>query len=69
MLSRQAYFQVIALTTLGVMYSCLSAAGEEIGWRGFMIPELLKENSFLKTSLITALMVSLPLSTNIVCRL
>ncbi|WP_242220328.1 CPBP family intramembrane glutamic endopeptidase [Bacillus cereus group sp. BfR-BA-01380] len=47
--------QVIVLATLGVMYSCLSAAGEEIGWRGFMVPELLKENSFLKTSLIAAL--------------
>lgn len=35
------------------LFSCLSAAGEEIGWRGFLVPELMKFNSFTRTSLIT----------------
>jgi len=27
--------------------------GEEIGWRGFLVPELYKNNSFLKTAMIS----------------
>jgi membrane protease YdiL (CAAX protease family) len=39
--------------------SALSAAGEEIGWRGFLVPELAKKYSYTKTSLITALIWNL----------
>lgn len=39
--------------TFGVALSMLSATGEEIGWRGFLVPELAKSNSFTRTSLIS----------------
>jgi uncharacterized protein len=37
----------------GMAGSIASAAGEEIGWRGFLVPELYKRMGFTKTSLIT----------------
>ena len=39
--------------TLGVLISCISALGEEIGWRGFLVPQLAKITSFTKTALIS----------------
>lgn len=51
-----AVYAVIA--TVGVGFSCLSAAGEEIGWRGFLVPELMKFNSFTRTSLIVGIIWS-----------
>ena len=36
-----------------VLFSCLSAAGEEIGWRGFLVPELFRFNSFTRTAVIS----------------
>jgi len=41
------------LATIGVMASSVSALGEEIGWRGFLVPELAKVTTFTKTSLIS----------------
>jgi membrane protease YdiL (CAAX protease family) len=38
--------------TLGVLQAMLLALGEEIGWRGFMVPQLAKLTSFNKTALI-----------------
>jgi membrane protease YdiL (CAAX protease family) len=38
--------------TLGVLQTMLLALGEEIGWRGFMTPQLAKLTSFNKTALI-----------------
>ncbi|MDA2914097.1 CPBP family intramembrane metalloprotease [Acidobacteriia bacterium AH_259_A11_L15] len=35
--------------TVGVAGSCLSALGEELGWRGFLVPELMKLTSFSRT--------------------
>lgn len=46
------------VATVGVLFSCLSAAGEEIGWRGFLVPELMKFNSFTRTSLIVGVIWS-----------
>lgn len=40
-------------SVVAVLFSCLSAAGEEIGWRGFLVPELMKFNSFTLTALIS----------------
>jgi membrane protease YdiL (CAAX protease family) len=48
-----------ATATVGVLVSCLSAAGEEIGWRGFLVPELMKFNSFTATALISGIIWSL----------
>ena len=36
-----------------VLFGCLWAAGEEIGWRGFLVPELMKFNSFTWTAAIS----------------
>jgi membrane protease YdiL (CAAX protease family) len=46
------------VATLAVLFSCLSAAGEEIGWRGFLVPELMKFNSFTRTALISGVVWS-----------
>jgi uncharacterized protein len=39
--------------TAGVIGSCISALGEELGWRGFLVPQLAKVSSFLTVSLIS----------------
>lgn len=44
---------VLATGTLGMIPATLSALGEEIGWRGFLVPELAKMTSFTRTALIS----------------
>ena len=44
---------VLATGTLGMITSTMSALGEEIGWRGFLVPELAKMTSFTRTALIS----------------
>jgi membrane protease YdiL (CAAX protease family) len=39
--------------TLGMMPAVTSALGEEIGWRGFLVPRLASQFSFTATALIT----------------
>lgn len=39
--------------TTGVIRGCASALGEEIGWRGFLVPELFKRFNFTTTALIS----------------
>jgi membrane protease YdiL (CAAX protease family) len=39
--------------TVGMLGSTVSALGEEIGWRGFLVPELARVTSFTKTALIS----------------
>jgi uncharacterized protein len=46
-----AYYIPI-LATLGVVQGILSGLGEEIGWRGFLVPELCKHMSFTKAMLL-----------------
>jgi membrane protease YdiL (CAAX protease family) len=41
------------LATVGMLTSCLSALGEELGWRGFLVPQLAKVNSFPRVALIS----------------
>ena len=45
--------------TVGMVRSCASALGEEIGWRGFLVPQLAKMTSFTNTSLISGVIWSL----------
>lgn len=50
----------IALTgTFGLIGSISRALGEEIGWRGFLVPELARTTSFTTTALITGIVWSL----------
>jgi membrane protease YdiL (CAAX protease family) len=53
-----AYYALITGTT-GMIGSMLSALGEEIGWRGFLVPQLAKNYSFAKTSIIVGIIWSL----------
>ena len=49
---------IVFLGTIGVLLSCIFSMGEEIGWRGLLVPELAKVTSFTKTSIITAVIWS-----------
>lgn len=51
------YF-VFAATT-GVIRSCASALGEEIGWRGFLVPHLAQRLSFTQTAFLSGIIWSL----------
>jgi membrane protease YdiL (CAAX protease family) len=41
------------MLTLGFIINCVAALGEEIGWRGLLVPELAKATSFTGTALIS----------------
>ena len=44
--------------TVGLLLSCVAGLGEEIGWRGFLVPELSRRLSFAKTSLLSGVVWS-----------
>jgi membrane protease YdiL (CAAX protease family) len=44
---------IVAFLLLGSIQSLLSATGEELGWRGFLVPTLAKTMSFGKLSLLS----------------
>src|SRR5262249_26036598 len=39
--------------TVGVLVSCLTGLGEEIGWRGFLVPELSRTMSLTRVALVS----------------
>lgn len=43
----------------GLFFACIAALGEEIGWRGFLVPYLIKITTFTRTVLITWIMWAL----------
>ncbi|MBP6978656.1 MAG: CPBP family intramembrane metalloprotease [Bacteroidales bacterium] len=49
---------VILVGTFGTIRSAANALGEEIGWRGFLVPELYKTMGYTKTALLTGLIWS-----------
>lgn len=51
------YFVLSA--TAGMVLGCARALGEEIGWRGFLVPQLAKRFSFTTTALVSGLIWSL----------
>jgi membrane protease YdiL (CAAX protease family) len=44
---------IVVTVTLGTAVSCISALGEEIGWRGFLVPNLAKVTSYPKVAIIS----------------
>jgi CAAX protease family protein len=44
---------VITFIVLGSLQSLVSATGEELGWRGFLVPALARRKSFTMTALIS----------------
>jgi uncharacterized protein len=50
---------LVLLGATGIAGSCSTALGEEIGWRGFLVPELASRVSFTKTALLSGCVWSL----------
>ncbi|MGA2504598.1 MAG: CPBP family intramembrane glutamic endopeptidase [Anaerolineales bacterium] len=50
---RQPTLAYILFLPIGLVAACLAALGEEIGWRGLLVPELSKLTTFPKTVLLT----------------
>jgi uncharacterized protein len=46
---------ILFSATFGWLHGCLLALGEEIGWRGFLVPMLFKIFSFRKTAILSGL--------------
>jgi membrane protease YdiL (CAAX protease family) len=46
---------VLANMTVGMLENVIYALGEEIGWRGLLVPELAKITTFTKTALISGI--------------
>jgi len=46
---------LMAMATGGVILNISTALGEEIGWRGFLVPELAKRMSFTRVSLLSGI--------------
>lgn len=53
-----AFYFILAGTT-GMVRSCATALGEEIGWRGFLVPHLARRLTFTQTALISGVVWSL----------
>jgi membrane protease YdiL (CAAX protease family) len=56
-LSIPLYFAFTA--TIAVIKDFATVLGEEIGWRGFLVPELAKEHGFIPTALISGIIWAL----------
>lgn len=46
---------ILGRGTIGVIINMTSALGEEIGWRGLLVPELYREFSFAKTAVFSGI--------------
>ncbi len=53
--SRVILRYVLRQGSLGFFVSCLSGLGEEIGWRGFLVPELARKLSFTRVAVVSGL--------------
>jgi len=50
---------VAFVATVGMIRSCIGAMGEEIGWRGFLVPQLAKVTTFTRTAVLSGVIWSL----------
>ena len=53
------HLNVFKLIVIGTLFNVAFAAGEEIGWRGFLVPHLYKLTNFTKTCLIVGVIWSI----------
>jgi membrane protease YdiL (CAAX protease family) len=51
--SSAAGLWLVIIGTVGFLQSCISATGEEIGWRGYLVPQLTEAFGATKATLIT----------------
>jgi len=51
-------FDPFRLIAIGTLFNVAFASGEEIGWRGFLVPQLYKVTNFTATCLITGIIWS-----------
>lgn len=51
-------FNPFSLIVIGTLFNVANATGEEIGWRGFLVPQLYKLTNFTATCLITGIIWS-----------
>lgn len=49
----------LVVATTGVIENCATTLGEEIGWRGFLVPELAKRFSFTATAVVSGVIWAL----------
>jgi membrane protease YdiL (CAAX protease family) len=49
---------LLIMTTAGFLFGLVTALGEEIGWRGFLVPELYRTTSFGRTSVVVGIIWS-----------
>jgi membrane protease YdiL (CAAX protease family) len=49
---------IVVTGTIGLLLPGIFAFGEELGWRGFLVPELYKHVNFTKTAIISGLLWS-----------
>ena len=49
----------VILATVGVLSSCISALGEELGWRGFLVPQLAKVMPFPRVAFVSGIIWAL----------
>ncbi|MBU1867665.1 MAG: CPBP family intramembrane metalloprotease [Candidatus Margulisbacteria bacterium] len=52
------HFDLFKLVIMGTLINVAFAAGEEIGWRGYLVPQLYKHFNYTSTCLITGLIWS-----------
>lgn len=52
-------FRFLFLATVRMLGSCIFALGEELGWRGFLVPQLAKVTSYTRVSLISGVVWAL----------
>ena len=49
---------LVFLATLGLVFSTVESLGEELGWRGFLVPQLARTYSFTTTAFISGIVWS-----------
>ncbi len=51
----QSPLGLFIFATLGLVLACIADLGEELGWRGLLVPQLAKITTFTKTALVTGI--------------